>query len=192
MEYRDDQEKLVEAAVALLESAPGQRMQVTNLNKGLFYLDLTALRDRGETLTGRAYLAMRQGPVLHGYRDELIPELTARDLARQDDEGMGKPVVLTGRLQSFRFMDDYLRAKAKDVAQFVASHSAGGISERSHKNPGWTIAWEKGGKRNLAPAPIDMLIALQEIVDSDPWVSERSDDEFISRVESNADDVTPW
>ena len=36
-------DRALEAAVALLEGAPSNRLQVTNLNKGLFYLDLVLM-----------------------------------------------------------------------------------------------------------------------------------------------------
>jgi uncharacterized phage-associated protein len=166
----EKQERLLEATVALLESAPGHRMQITNLNKALFYLDLAALRDTGKTITGNRYLALDQGPVLDGYKDNLIPALTSAKLARQDVEGMSQPVVLTKSLESYRYLDDHLRGLALRVAEKIATETASSVSDLSHKNPGWIMAYEQGQKQGLPPVAINMLIAMQQVVERDKWL----------------------
>lgn len=177
MNNQEKMERLIEATVALLESAPSQRLQVTNLNKALFYLDLVALRDTGETLTRCRYVALEQGPVVDGYRDKLIPALVKKGLAHQDEVGKEKPVVLTRAIDSYRFMDDHLRAAAAQVAGYVAGKSAAGISRTSHGNPGWQIAYEHGSGINASPKPINMLVAMQQIMDTDPWMAAPPDEE---------------
>ena len=90
-----DQEKslrLVEAAAVLLEGAPHHALNVTNLNKALFYLDLVALRDRGDTITRTTYLALTQGPVVAKYPTRLVQALENARLARQITSGMAKPI----------------------------------------------------------------------------------------------------
>ncbi len=47
----------------------------------------------------------------------------------------------------------------------------------SHLNPGWSIAWQDSGAWQSAGKsgklfPINMMIALQQIVEDDPWTSE--------------------
>ncbi|TKC98313.1 Panacea domain-containing protein [Polyangium fumosum] len=188
------QERLIEAAVALLEGAPGRRMQITNLNKALFYLDLVALRDTGKTITDNVYLAMDNGPVMHGYREKLVGALEKLALAHQDDEGLGKPVVLTGQLESYHFLDDHWRKKAEQVASIVAGVSAAKISQSSHSNLGWKIAdarRTKGGKKT-APPPINMFIAMQSICGKDPWLTEPADDAFNAALEADGSDGEPW
>lgn len=173
-EKAERRRRRIEAAVALLQSAPGQRMQITNLNKALFYLDLAALRDTGRTITGNRYLALPQGPVFDGYKDQLIPDLIDEGLARQDDEGMAQPVVLTRKLDSFHyhFLDDHLRSLAARVAPAVAAETAASISDISHKNPGWRLAYAQGHQRGYPPCAINMFIAMQQIASDDPWLTE--------------------
>src|SRR5262245_21678262 len=124
-EEKDARDRLIEATVALLASAPGRRMQVTNINKGLFYLDLAALRDTGQTITKNVYLALKQGPIMHRYQDLLVKDLSAAGLLRQDTTGMGKPLVLSKySRRSYRYMDDHLRSVAMLVAVTVAGQTA--------------------------------------------------------------------
>jgi uncharacterized phage-associated protein len=192
-EENETKERLTEATVALLENAPGRRMQITNLNKALFYLDLAALRDTGRPLTDNVYVAMNQGPVMDGYRENLIAGLSEAKLVRQDDNGMGKPVVLIGAVDSYRFMDDHLRGLAAKISVVVAAASAGDISDHSHKNPGWQIAFERGAKRGGAPAPINMFVAMQQIAQKDPWLREPADEQLQALL-SAVDDQPgePW
>jgi uncharacterized phage-associated protein len=172
-------DRALEAAVALLEGAPSKRLQVTNLNKGLFYLDLVALRDTGDTLTGAPYVALKQGPVLDQYKVDLIPSLMAAGFARQDDQGMEKPVVLLKPCESYHYMDDYLRSMAAAIARHVASKTAASISEFSHQNPGWIAAFEDGQGINVSPRRINMMLAMQQILDRDPWLDEPADEDVL-------------
>lgn len=193
MEEAEKRERLIEAAVALLEASPGHRMQITNLNKALFYLDLAALRDSGQTLTGNVYVALEHGPILHGYKEALIQELEQRGLVHQDVDGLGKPVVLDGDLRSYRYLDDHWRAVAAKIADFVVSRSAKEISKLSHENAGWSVAWRQGGARGRSPAPIDMFIAMQQLLDADPWLTEPADEEFAAALKDAATgDDEPW
>lgn len=52
-----DPERIGTAARALIAGAGGA-MQITNLNKALFYFDLVCLRDEGATYTGANYVAL--------------------------------------------------------------------------------------------------------------------------------------
>ena len=58
---------------------------------------------------------------------------------------------------------------AAAVTSFFASASSRQASDYSHENPGWEIAWDDF-RRNGKPAPIDMRIALQQIIEDDPWM----------------------
>jgi len=193
VEERENQERLIEATVALLENAPGRRMQITNLNKALFYLDLAALRDTGATITKNVYVALKQGPVMNDYKERLVGDLAELGLLRQDDEGMHKPVVLVSGRESYHYMDDHLRGLAARVASAVAGETAAAVSHLSHQNPGWRIAFEKGQSKKNAPAPINMSIAMQQIAQEDPWLKDSADDD-LRAIFDGADDETgkPW
>lgn len=186
MDKGEKLDRAIEATGALLQSAPSRRLQVTNLNKGLFYLDLVALRDCGATLTRCTYVALKQGPVLHNYKDDLIPALKASGIALQDDKGMEKPVVLLKEIESFVFMDDGLRTAAATIARHVGSRSAAEISEFSHLNPGWISAYAEGQEIGNPPQRINMTLALQQIIDADPWLDEPADEEVLRAFAASA------
>lgn len=183
----EQRDKLIEAAVALLDAAPGKRLQITNLNKALFYLDLAALRDLGKTLTGCTYVAYERGPVVDRYQSALVDELVVGGFARQDDLGMSKPLVLERPIMSFQHMDDYHRQLAALVAAHIAEQTAKGVSDWSHKNPGWLAARSLGES-----VPIDMLLALQQVVNSDPWLSEPLNEEERAALDDSGEAAVPW
>lgn len=191
MEDTEKRARVFEAIVALLDGAPGRRMQITNLNKALFYMDLAALRDTGSTITDAVYLALDNGPVLNDYK-QIVQELADEKIAHQDVNGLEKPVVLDRSLDTYHYLDDHGRALAVKIAQFVAEQSARGVSNLSHANPGWVVAFNKGRGRNLAPAPIDMYLALQQLGDEDPWLNEPPDDAFQQAMNGDCSTATPW
>ncbi len=191
MEDAEKKARVFEAVVALLDGAPGRRMQITNLNKALFYMDLAALRDTGSTITDAVYLALDNGPVLNEYK-QIVEELAVAKVAHQDIEGLEKPVVLDRSLDTYHYLDDHGRALAVKIAQFVAQQSARDISKLSHTNPGWVVAFNKGRGRNLAPAPIDMNLALQQLGDEDPWLNEAPDDTFRDAISGDCTNAEPW
>lgn len=176
MDTMEKLDRLAEAVAALLEGAPGHRLNTTNLNKALFYLDLVALRDTGAMITRASYVAFRQGPVVDDYKRTLLPALENMGIAQQDKVGMDKPVVLKTAPTSYHYLDDHLRARAADVAAFVARKTASQISHLSHENPGWKIAWERGQKQEKSAVPINMYIAMQQVADRDPWLDEPADE----------------
>jgi hypothetical protein len=72
-------------------------------------------------------------------------------------------------------MDDHLRARAAEVSSFVARKTASQISDLSHDNPGWRLAFDKGQGREQRAERINMLVAMQQIVEHDPWLDAEPD-----------------
>ncbi len=72
-----------------------------------------------------------------------------------------------------------------DVTDFFAGATSTSASEFSHKNPGWQIAWNQY-LRNGKPIAINLRIAMQQIIERDPWMETPLviDDEVLA----NADD----
>lgn len=171
-------QRLIDAAVALLASSPDRKMLAVQLNKALFYLDLAALRDEGRTLTGNTYLALEQGPVVAKYKDRLIKKLEDHGLARQTQDGSRKPIELI--VESTIGLGPDHRELAKQVAGWICNHSSTELSEISHRNPGWKLAFSKreGGQ----PKAIDLLIAMQQIADRDPWLDEKLSAELQAEI----------
>jgi hypothetical protein len=174
----EKKERLMEAASALLEGAPNRELKITLLNKGLFYLDLISLRDRGTPVTFSAYIALNQGPVVADFPKKLVKELENRGLATQSNVGDAKPVRLLKDPPAFRFLDAGTVELAKEIGQEVASKTSAAMSMFSHDNPGWVAAYAAGCGRGTSPKSIDMLIALQQedLLEDDPWLSDPPDE----------------
>ena len=160
---------LLGAAAALLQSAPNCRMNAVILNKALFYLDIAALRDTGKTVTENTYIALENGPVIAKYQKRLIDALSERGIAKQIDEWDGsKPIVLeTPPAQTIE--NSELAALASKISQYFSQLTSARASLYSHENPGWKIAWDEYSDSGK-PAPIDLQIAMQQIVEDDPWI----------------------
>ncbi len=163
--------RLVEAAAALLGAAPDRCLKIVSLNKGLFYLDLASLRDHGETFTHNTYVALEAGPVIAKYKTRLIRPLVEDGIAKQDTEGRSAPVSLL-RLPKFVRMTDEVAKLARKVAHWCSGKYAEELSRYSHKNPGWLIARDEERHGNGEKQSINMFIAMQQILDRDPWLDE--------------------
>ena len=170
MSTNEKSERLIEAAAAVLNAAPEHRLNAVVLNKALFYLDLASLRDRGATVTQNSYIALQNGPVVAKYEQRLIRELESRGIAKQISEWDGaKPILLESCPEHFRFVDADALILASAVTSFFASATSRQASDYSHENPGWEMAWIEF-RRTGKPAAINMRIALQQIIEDDPWM----------------------
>ena len=157
---------LLEAAAALLESAGGSLL-TTSLNKALFYLDLAAFLETGETATGETYVALRAGPVIEGYHVRLIEELERNRIAMQDDDNPKyKPVLLLHPVEPTHLRPDVLDL-AREIGAWAGSNQAGELSDYSHENPAWRLAWNGGAGQGSA---LDLRIAIQQLGDKDPSI----------------------
>lgn len=155
MDKDEKRQRLIEAAMALLESVPQQKLNIVVLNKALFYLDLAALRDFGHTLSGATYIAMDLGPVVANYPKRLVG-------------ARAKPVRALKTLKEYRYLDQKALLLAKEIGGHFTDATS--LEASSHDNVGWKIAYSDGAKRGAAPAKIDMLIAMQQLVERDPWI----------------------
>jgi hypothetical protein len=160
---------LLEAASVMLEGAD-RVLGTTALNKALFYLDLASLLRTGKTATGDTrYVALKAGPVVEGYHARLIAELERLLIAQQDDDDPSfKPVALLHAVRP-KFLSQEQRKLAALIARWAKKLGASGVSEFAHKNPGWIEAWADGHGQGRE---IDMRLALQQLMDEDPWLSE--------------------
>jgi hypothetical protein len=183
----DKSQRLIEAATAVLHAAPNHSLNAVVLNKALFYLDLASLRDRGSTITHNAYIALQNGPVVAKYQDRLIAPLEQLGIARQSSDWNGaKPIVLEKPPAHFEFLDQDAMITVSDVTLFFANATSKDASEYSHKNPGWQFAWNQY-QREGRPVAVDMRIAMQQIIESDPWmeVPLSSDDDIIASADGS-------
>jgi hypothetical protein len=189
----DRQERLVEAAMAVLQATPKKELKITLLNKGLFYLDLLTLRDSGETATGAAYLALQQGPILAKYEKRLIAPLVARGLAVQEVAGMAKPVRVTTALAAYQHLSEETQKTAADIGREVAKLTSAQASEFSHDNPAWKVAFEEGLGSGHQPKLIDMVLAMQQLDDEpedrDPWMDASPDQALLRAFQEAAEQL---
>jgi hypothetical protein len=164
--------RLLEAAAALLSAAPSKELQTTNLNKALFYLDLYCLRDLGHVVTQNTFMALPEGPVVAKYDKRLIEALQKQGIAEQVKSGRSLLVKLIKMPGALKFLGAREIAIAAQVSLRCANATAREVSDFSHDNPGWQIAFASGLEGGKPAKPINLLIAMQQIVDEDPWLKE--------------------
>ncbi len=192
MSINEKSDRLVETASAVLNAAPEHRLNAVVLNKALFYLDLASLRDCGETVAHNSYIALQNGPVVAKYEQRLIQQLESRGIAKQTREWDGaKPIVLESCPEHFQYLDADALILASAVTSFFASATSRETSNYSHENPGWGIAWNEY-RRTGKPVPINLRIALQQIIEDDPWMDTPllDDDELLAAAD--AGDGEEW
>lgn len=169
--------RIVEAAMAILQATPERQLGITVMNKALFYADLCALRDLGGTITRAGYVALPQGPVLNHYERSLVKKLDALRLAEQIRDGWEKPLIVRKELDSFTLLTPDEVGIAQLVARRIHSKTAAWVSEYSHENEAWQLAF-----RQQTGAPISMTIAMQQVLEEDPWMDTEPDEIFRSVI----------
>ncbi|MBI1383008.1 MAG: DUF4065 domain-containing protein [Planctomycetaceae bacterium] len=184
---------LIEATIAALAGAGG-RLNIVLTNKALFYADLIALRDFGETLTGAPYLALENGPVVAKYEKRMVRELAKLGLAEQGAEGMARPLRLTAAGSNFKpqKLSPERFALAFEQGRRLAAKTSTAASHDSHANPGWRVAWAAGLGCEKSAQVIDMMLALQDpFLDSD---DEDDDASLESGIAASFDraETAPW
>lgn len=180
--------RLLEAAIAVLGGAESQKLNIVALNKALFYLDLYALRDSGKTITGAAYYALDQGPVIADYQRRLVRALERAGYGRQLQEGMAKPVQLVRRLERFEYLSTEDQKMASDIGAIAANRTSSMLSAMSHENPGWQLAHRQEGPKQR----IDMSIAMQQVAEDDPWLDAPPDEELLKAFAEAEQPGEPW
>lgn len=175
-----NKQNMLYAARLLLEYAGG-RLPRLNLMKGLFYLDLEWLLEKGETFTGATWVALENGPVVEDYKVQLVrPLLDAADVEERKVVSApfaGVPKVLVLREPPVQPEDEHLELVARRVATFVSDPDVD-ISAYTHENPAWIEAYRAGpGTR------IDMVLAMLQVQDEDPWLNEPFTEEERSRID---------
>ncbi len=174
--------------MAILQATPTGQLGITVMNKALFYADLCALRDLGETITRSGYIALPQGPVLNHYERSLVKKLETLGLAEQTRDGWEKPLVSRMRVDRFELLSDEEVGVAQLVSRKIHGKSAAWVSDYSHENDAWISAFRTG-----TGTPIDMIVALQQIIDDDPWLAASDDAQTIRSFQRAAvDDGVPF
>ena len=192
----DDSEKerrLLEAAVSILQAVPDKKLNVVVLNKALFYLDLVALRDTGETVTKNTYIALKLGPVIAKYPSRLVKKLTERGYAEQCvTKGRSKPIRLIKKPQISTLSENEEKLAAQVGAKLAQHVTSNEISVFSHDNIGWEIAYRSGLGAGGTAQAIDLGIAMQQIMDDDPWLGEPVDPSILQSISPESDQLEEW
>ena len=163
-----DTERLHLASRALIAGAGGA-MQITNLNKALFYFDLVCLRDEGASYTGANYVALDHGPVVDNYRTVLVERLARSGFVEVTEQPIFQYTSTT--LRNVGVVPDLgsevRNARARQVGELAGGRRAVEMSELSHRNLGWRAAIRAGeGTR------IHLVVAMQQLIEADPWFDE--------------------
>ncbi len=186
--------KLMEAAMVVLQATPQQQLNIVVLNKALFYLDLYALRDLGKVVTGQKYVALPQGPVVDQYKTRVVKSLSDAGLAKQlSTDTNAKPMRVVTPLERFHHLSADERLIAKEMGEGLNRFTSTAISTFSHDNPGWIIARQKYSESNPAPV-INMQLALQQLADEDDdaWIDEAVDETLMASLEKAEAATLPW
>lgn len=193
MDASEKKSRLLQAATAILQAAQDQKLKIVLLNKALFYLDLASLRDLGKPVSHNTFVALEQGPVVAKYPDRLVKALADAGIATQESDGLSLPVKLTDASADLALLSKEQIRLACTIAEWFSRTTSADASEFSHKNPGWKIAFDAGMGRNEGPKPIDLHIAMQQIIDDDPWMAEPLDESSnaaLAMADRNEGD--PW
>lgn len=185
--------RLIEAAAAILEFTPQKKLNIVVLNKALFYLDLACLRDFGQPMSDNTFIALRQGPVVAKYPQRLIKAMSDEGIADQETtSGDAQPIALRKSLDHFEFINDHSKRVIQNIALWFSTKTSNEASEFAHENLGWKIAYQEGQGKNQPPKPINLHIAMQQIIDSDPWM----DSDYVLSQDSisaaDRDEGVPW
>ncbi len=194
MDAKERQDRLLEVAAAILEAAPSHELKMVLPNKTLFYTDLWALREFGETITQSAYVALDAGPVVASYPTRLVAALEKAGMATQDrgSDGLAKPVRLKNAPLRYMYVTPVVRELIERVAGWLGGQSSAAASAYSHGNPGWRHAHQTGAGAGSSPKSIDMLIALQQLTEGDPWMNQpltRAESDTVARMNKDAGEV---
>ena len=194
MPPNEKRERLLEAASAVLERADGNQLNAVCLNKAIFYLDLVSLRDIGDTVTHSPFVALKQGPVVAHYKKRLIQKLVELGIAEEKSDGNSKPVKLINHVGEYRYIPKELLPAVEKIAKMFSGNSSAKASAYSHKNPGWKKAYREGLGADTQAMPINLFIAMQQICDDDPWMSEQLTDAETQAIQIAEDSLegTPW
>ncbi len=194
MSPEEKRDRLLEAASAVLEYATDNRLNAVCLNKAIFYLDLVSLRDTGHLVTCSPFIALRNGPVVAKYPERLIGELKLAGIADQEIDGKSKPIHLTSPVKQYKYVDSCLIPAIKRISQRFSGNASLKASEYSHKNPGWEMAFNSGlGAAEGKALPINMLIAMQQIMVVDPWMAlPPTGEEEVVLDQADSHSGVPW
>jgi uncharacterized phage-associated protein len=187
--------RLAETAAFLLAEAGGA-LPIVSVNKGLFYSDLRALRDLGHQITEAKYIALKAGPVVCAYERHVIDALERTGIAQQEElEDGSKPLYLITDFAPKALTADEQEI-VRAIAKWAKSESPTELSNFSHKTPAWQKAWNSACAGKALNRDIDMMLALQQIVEADPWLDVAPSSEerslFVAAHASDAAEAVPW
>jgi uncharacterized phage-associated protein len=184
--------KLIEASMALLQAVPDQQLKIVALNKALFYLDLIALRDVGHVVTDQKYVALPMGPVVENYPNRVVKALVSSGYAEQLTVGAARPLHVVRPYKEYKHLDDTVLAMAADMGRLFVRFTSTLLSDYSHKNPGWLIARQRYVEGRQAPE-INMRIAMQQLGhDDNDWLDSGIDADLLAKAEQADDAKQLW
>lgn len=192
MDTNSKRKRLIEAAAAILAFTPEKRLNIVVLNKAIFYLDLASLRDFGSPISHNTFIALKQGPVIAKYPQRLIKALADEGIAHQESIEDAQPIVLQHLPNHLDFIDNYSEKLVQRIALWFSSKTSREASDFAHENLGWEIAYQEGLGMKQPPKPINLYIAMQQIMDSDPWMDSSYSVSPEAIAAADQDEGIPW
>ncbi len=145
--------KLTNAVLFLLRGCGVTRPGVTTLLKMLFYADYWHYREHLRPITGAQYLAMERGPVLDGYKQLFGDMQDANLIAIEEVPIEGKPDPKQEFHAKAEWDEDIFTssevATLERVVEQCAHLTGRDLSERTHHEPAWILAWDKAPKTRI-------------------------------------------
>jgi len=106
---------------------------------------------------------------------------------------MAKLLVVTQRLDHFQHLSEDELKIAERIAAKLSTLTSTKASDLSHQNVGWQIAYAAGlGSGSGGAKAIDMLVALQQLGNADPWLSEEPDEDLRAITDRAHEAATDW
>lgn len=118
------------------------RYGATKLNKILYYADFGAFRILGAPITGARYRRLQEGPVpiqLIDERNKIVSDQRAHLEERQYYSGVQQRLVSDDEPDLSIFSASELKI-VNEVLEDLWHLDARGVSDRSHREPGWIAA----------------------------------------------------
>jgi hypothetical protein len=132
--------------------------------------------------------------VVAKYPERLVGALEKSGLAIQADEDDGsKPVSLTKEPPPPKYLSGPQLEILEQTGRWAKEKGATWLSEFSHRNVGWEVAYANGLQSGRPAQAIDLHLAMQQLAEDDAWLSaELTDEEH--RTFSSVDDEagTDW
>lgn len=145
----------------------------------------------GDTVTGQRYFALPKGPVVDKYEKRIVKQMTKAGWVTQLMDGKAKPLLVAKPFSTFDALTTDELQLAEQVSKRFETMTSTAASDLSHNNAGWILARSRH-REGHAAVLIDLHVAMQELLDDDPWLNTPPDEALLKAMASAADATEPF